>query len=302
MMELDEIGVFVDVVRAGSISAAARRARVPKSTISRAVLRLEERLGTALLTRVPRGELLTAAGADLAQQVTPHIDALTAVRLTPRTDEPIGRLRITAPNDFGRAFLGAALVEFCRRHPRLQVEIDLSMRVVDLVGEGFDVALRVSNTKPIRSALVAYPMASLSLHLYAAPSFLEAHGPIRSTRGLVAHQNAGRIVAAGPRQFTITNGERREKLRVTLPLVGNDIYFIRDVIVAGAAVGPLPTHVARHDVEAGRLVPVLPTFGIHDLAVYFVHPPHSPVPPRIRSFREFLTPIVAELFAARGLA
>lgn len=296
-MKLDELGVFAEVVRAGSISAAARRGRVPKSTISRAIARLETSLGTSLLTRLPRGDLLTPAGIELARKATPHLDALAAMSVTAATDEPVGRLRITAPNDFGREFLGAALVAFGQRYPRLQIEVDLTMRLVDLIGEGFDVALRVTATKPLRSALVSYPMAEFALHLYAAPSFLRDHGAIRSIKDLRRHEQSGRMTAAGPRTFTLTNGERREKFRGTLPLVGNDVFFIREVIVAGAGVGPLPRYIARGDVEAGRLVPVLPAFGSFGVTVYFAHPPLDPVPRKIRLFREWIAPIMTKLFA-----
>ena len=146
--------------------------------------------------------------------------------------------------------------------------------------------------------MVSYALAELSIQLYASPEFLREHGPIRSTQALKAHEHAGRVAGIGPRQFVLSKGERREKFRATLPLVGNDIFFLRDVIAAGAGVGPLPTYIARAEVAAGSLVPVLPGYSIRDLTLYFVHPPLNPLPRQIRLLREFITPLAAEVFAA----
>lgn len=142
----DEMSVFLDVVRAGSVSAAAREAGVPKSTVSRAVKRLEASLGCELLRKAGRGPLLTEAGTIFADEIRAHVMALreAASRDFEAPDEPHGRLRVTAPGDFGERLLAPVIAELMKRYPRLRFEVDVTLRVVDLVGEDYDAALRIT--------------------------------------------------------------------------------------------------------------------------------------------------------------
>jgi DNA-binding transcriptional LysR family regulator len=284
---LDELGVFVEIAEAGSVTAAARRLGVPKSTVSRALVRLEAALGVSLVRRQARAPVLTEHGRQLARLAGPHVAGLrdAALALGQSGEEPYGTLRISAPVDIGQVVLGSLLPAFTARYPNVAVETDLTLRFVDLAGEGFDGALRVS-TRPLpSSSLLARPIAPVEIRLYAGATYLARRAAPRRAGDLESHDHVLFQPLQGRAKLEL---ERGGPIPVRGRVGGNDFTFLREAIVAGAGIGPLPWFVARRDVESGRLKRVLPAVRLKSAAVHWVQPPLRPTPRKVLALRDFL--------------
>lgn len=295
---LDELEALLDVADAKSISRAARNAKVPTSTLSRAISRLEERLGAPLLRRMGRGELLTEAGRRLVEQSRDHVRSLRGIAdgFALHDDEPHGRLRITAPTDFGWLFLASDLAAMAQKYPRLQIEADYTMRVVDIIGEDYDAAIRVTGQSFARSALVAHRISTFHAFMFASPAYLQSAPPLRRPADLQKHRVLGLLRGpTGP--FVMQDSTERVKLEASSNLWMNDSLAIREAAINGAGLATLPMYIAREAVEAGRLVRVLPQLRGNGVSVYFVHPPVRTVSKQVRLLREMLTPRIRSLLA-----
>jgi DNA-binding transcriptional LysR family regulator len=282
---LGELDAFVRVVEAGSFTAAAARLGVPKSTVSRALSRLEESTKVRLLHRTTRALHLTTEGRELYARVAPHLEAVrdAARSLELRSDEPEGLLRITAPVDLGESLLAEVVPRFLARYPNVSVDVDLSSRVVSLPSEDIDVAIRA--TRAPHPSLVAKRIGAAELGLYASPAYLARRGSPRARADLSAHD----VVAF---QFRDSSPDARAAAR-RIPdeaarLVAHDFAFLRSTLRAGAGVGPLPVFFAWNDVVAGLLVRVLPEWAHQGGTLWFVYP-SGPNPPRkVVAFRDFV--------------
>jgi DNA-binding transcriptional LysR family regulator len=293
---LDEIAVFVHVVQAGSFTAAARQRNVPKSTLSRAVSRLEETMRSRLLQRSSRKIALTDAGRAFYDRAAPHIVGLReAAEALDTDDQPKGTLRITAPADAGSAFLGDLLVRFAARYPLLHVDVDLSARKQNLVEEGFDAALRAGPSIDDPS-LVARRLATPEVRLFAAPSYLARRGTPTTPEELVDHDCVLFRPLDGHNEWSFTgpDGEER-RVKVTGRIACNDFSFLRSVAVAGAGIALIPTFQDVRDFDDGSLVRVLPGWSRPAANFYFVYPAARHVPKRVIVFRDF----VLEAFGQR---
>jgi DNA-binding transcriptional LysR family regulator len=295
MLDLNLLTVFEAVARTASFSAAARELGIPKSSASRGVARLEDALGVQLLFRTTRQVSLSEAGTALYDRVTPLLASVKAAvgDLPEREEAPSGTLRITAPVDLGVLFLAELVTRYTARYPAVSVDVSLTGRVVDLVKEGFDVALRVAG-RLADSTLVVRRAAPVLFHLFASPLYLARRGTPRSEADLDEHDWV--VFKGGP-----------QKLRVAGPgpaagrparIVCDDFLFARDAVRAGAGVGLLPTFLAEADVVAGRLVRVCPRFERAAGHLHVVTPAAKHVPRKVTAFRD----LVLELLRARATA
>lgn len=297
-MDLDLLSTFEAVARTSSFSTAARELGRPKSSVSRAVARLEAELGVPLLYRTTRQVSLSAAGTALYDRITPLLTSLkSALTEMPEREElPSGLLRVTAPVDLGALFLVEVVTRYTARYPAVSVDLHLTGRVVDLVGEGFDVALRVAPTLK-DSTLMVRKAAPIVVRTYASPVYLARRGTPRNEAELSGHDWV--IFHSGP-----------QKLKVAAPFgmpgsgVGSsgrigcdDLLFVRDALRAGAGLGLLPTFVAEPDVKSGALVPVLPRLEKQAGWLHVVSPAARHQPRKVTAFRD----LVLEMLRARGL-
>lgn len=294
---LDDLAVFVEVAEGGSLTEAARRLGVPKSTVSRSVARLESSLGVALLRRSARGHGLSEAGRRLARVASPHVSSLhdAALALERPAREPHGRLRVTAPVDLGQALLAPLLPLFVQRHPAVHVETEVTSRFVDLIAEGFDVALRVPANKLPSSALVARRLGSVDLCLYAAPGYLARRGSPRQPEELTEHDTVVLYPRDGGVRWTLIGNRGVVPVTVRGRLGSNDFLLIRELIARGAGIGVLPANLANPEVRAGRLTRVLPDYALRGSVVYIVYAAARPLPLKVAAFRDFLVEQAPEL-------
>lgn len=287
---LDELGVLVEVAESGSLSAAAKKLRVPKSTVGRAVRRIEEDLGVSLVRRMTTGPALTEPGRLLADMAAPHIAALrdASSALGRSASEAYGVLRITTVADIGSLVLAPLLPGFLACHPRVRPELVLALRTVDLVREGFDVGVRVTLKASLpSSALIAKKLGPLNIGLYAGTQYAARRELPKDPRDLPEHDNVV-FYPGDANEYDMKGPKGAAKVRVSGRVSGDDFFFIREVIVAGLGIGPMPWFMASPELAAGRVVRVLPEYRAMGGAMYLVYPPARPLPPKVAAFTTYL--------------
>jgi DNA-binding transcriptional LysR family regulator len=284
-MDLNLLTVFEAVARTRSFSAAARELGIPKSSASRAVARLEAELGVQLLFRTTRQVSPSAAGTALQDRAAPLLRSLKATlgELPEREEQPSGTLRVTAPVDLGVLFLAEVVTRYVARYPAVTVDLNLTGRVVDLVGEGFDLALRVARS--LRdSTLVVRKAATLSTRLYASPVYLARRGAPRTEADLAEHDWV--VFRTGPQKLPVASPREAVGVAPRARIVCDDLLFVRDAVRAGAGIAVLPTFYAEPDVLAGTLVRVLPRFEQQSATLHIVTPAARHVPRKVTAFRD----------------
>lgn len=295
-MDLNLLTLFEAVARTSSFSAAARELGIPKSSASRGIARLESELGVQLVLRTTRHVSLSAAGTGLYDRMTPLLRSVKAAlgEIPEREETPSGTLRITAPVDLGVLFLAEVVTRYTARFPAVSVDVHLTGRVVDLVAERFDVALRVASRLE-DSSLIVRRAAPVMFHLFASPLYLARRGMPRSEADLAEHDWIA--FRSGPQSLRVT-GPRQAGATRPARIVCDDLLFARDAVRAGAGVGLLPTFVAEGDVVAGRLVRIVPRFERPAGSLHIVTPAAKHVPRKVTAFRD----LVLEMLKARATA
>lgn len=287
--QLDDLGVFVRVVEHSSMSGAARRLGVPKSTVSRAISRLEDGLGVRLFQRTTRALAPTDEGRALYAEVLPHVEALRTATssISTESEAPRGVLRITAPNDLGTLLLADVVTRFCQRYPEVQVEAVLTSSTVDLVAEGIDLAVRAGVLRD--SSLIAKKIADTELRLCASPSYLARRGTPRSTQDLASHDAVLFRAKHGRARWTLECKQEKASVDVRGSVSADDFAFLVAATASGAGIALLPRFTAESEIRSGRLVRVLPTHTSRPGgAIYVVHPSTKHVPRKVAAFRDFL--------------
>jgi len=292
MTDLNLLAVFEAVARTASFSAAAKELGLPKSSVSRAVARLEADLGVQLLFRTTRHVAPSAAGTALYDRVAPLLGSIRAALgdMPEREEQPSGELRVTAPVDLGELFLSEVVTRYTARYPAVSVDLHLTGRVVDLVAEGFDVALRVA-AKLQDSTLVVRKAAPIVMQLFASPVYLARRGTPRSEADLDDHEWVA--FRSGPQRLRV--GEAKGGAPPAMPRARircDDLLFVRDAVRAGAGLGLLATFVAEPDVAAGKLVRVLPRYERRAGYLHIVSPAAKHVPRKVTAFRDLVLDVL----------
>jgi DNA-binding transcriptional LysR family regulator len=287
---LEELRLLVEVAEAGSLSAAAKKLGVPKSTVGRAVRRIEDDLGVALVRRMTKGPVLTEPGRVLADMAAPHIAALrdAPAALGRTASEAYGLLRIATLSDVGALVLAPLLPSFLARHPRVRPEVTLGLPPVDLAREGFDVGIRVAMSASLpSSSLIAKKLGPVNIAFYASPQYAARRELPKRLHDIHDHDTIG-FFPGDTNAFSITSPKGTTRLELRPRVSGNDFFFVREAILAGLGVGVLPWFVATHEVAAGRAVRVLPDHQMALGTLYVVYPQANPLPPKVRAFTSHL--------------
>src|SRR5438067_7824900 len=258
-IEPNDLMLFARVVDEGSFSRAAVRAGLPKSTVSRRVAALEAQLGERLLLRTTRKLTVTDFGHSVlehAQQVAAEVEAAASLAQH-RQLEPSGRLRLTMPADFANVVLSQVLADFVARYPAISLELDLTPRRVDLIGENFDLALRMG-ALPDDASLAARQIASFSTGLYAAPAYLKRRGMPPEPEALMEHDALRLLQRDGePAAWQLSRGEARWEGIPPGRATANSPELLMRLARAGAGIAAVNDHFAMPYVSSGELVPVL---------------------------------------------
>jgi DNA-binding transcriptional LysR family regulator len=293
--QLDDLGIFVRVVEHKSMSAAARRLGVPKSTISRAVARLEDGLKVRLLQRTTRALAPTEPGAALYAEVLPHVEALrsaTAV-VTAESETPRGVIRVTAPNDLAAMLLPDIVARFVKRYPEVEVELVLTARTVDLIAENIDLAIRAGILRD--STLVAKKLRDAEAQVYASPTYLATRGTPKTPADVESHDCVPFRAQNGRARWTLESKTEKVVVSARGRVSADDFAFVLGAAIAGAGLALLPRFLATPALADGRLVRVLPAYAQKVGAMYAVHASTRHVPRKVAVFRDFLVESFATL-------
>jgi DNA-binding transcriptional LysR family regulator len=285
-VDLNELLVFTRVVQAGSFTAAARLLGMPKSSVSKKVADLEARLGVRLLQRTTRKLGLTDAGrvyfgrcARVVADVEEADLAVTELQAAPR-----GLLRVAAPMSL--TMLGAMVAAFLKGNADVQVEFVCSDRLVDLVEEGFDVAIRAGPLND--STLVARRLGAIKRVLVASPSYLRRRGRPEAPGDLERHACITFGASAAPTAWALEYGDKVKEVRVTPRLAVNDFEMMLDAARAGVGVAWVLDFLAARDLREGRLVAVLPDWCSPETPVHAIYPTARHLSPKVVRFVETL--------------
>lgn len=290
-LEPNDLLLFARVVEEGSFSRAAIRLGLPKSTVSRRLALLETELGERLLLRTTRKLTVTDFGNSVlehAHQVAAEVEAAMALA-DQRQAEPSGRLRVSMPGDFANVILEPVLSQFIAKYPAIQLEVDISPRRVDLIGENFDVAIRMGDL-PDDASLAARRLAVFSVGLYAAPSYLKQHGWPSEPEALMEHEGLRLLLRSGePQRWILSRGEVRwEGIAPGRATVNSPEVLLR-LARAGVGITLVPDHYAEQFVQRGELVQVLPDWSAQPATAWAVFPGRRLMPARTRVFLDTLS-------------
>lgn len=293
-MDLNDVAVFEKVVSEGSLTAAAARLGQPKSSVSRALGRLEADLGVRLLQRTTRKLHLTDAGQILFDRARRGLAELRDAELavTQMQERPQGHLRITMPVELGTKFMGRVVAEFMQRYPEVSIEADLSGRMVNLVAEGFDLALRIGEFQD--SSLIARRLGNLSARFYASPAYVGRYGVVKKPEDMAAHEA---ILFMQIKQNTVQlfsrtarDSSQAEALKLTLSgrLTVNNSGMACDAAVAGLGIALMPAFLCADALASGLLLPVLPEYHVCIGGLYAMYPSREHLSVALRAFLDFL--------------
>lgn len=291
-----EMQTFVQVVDAGSFIGAAEPLEMSKAAVSRYVGELESRLGVRLLNRTTRKLSLTGEGELFyarCKELLSGVDAAES-EITSRSGEAIGLLRVNAPVSFGNLHLGDAWAEFKSRHAKVTFEVALSDRIVDIVEEGYDLAIRVSRMQR-SSSLVARKLASTRMVACASPRYLARHGTPLHPDELAAHSIIAFSHWAQRDEWEFEGAEGRVSVRTTPCIRTNSGDTCRAGALAHQGIIFQPTFLIGRDLEEGALVELFPGYRALELGIYAVYGSRKHVAPKVRLLIDFL----AERFARK---
>ncbi|MEE8433912.1 MAG: LysR family transcriptional regulator [bacterium] len=288
MGQLEDMDTFIRIVEAGGISRAADQLGVAKSAVSRRLVELEKRLGVQLLTRTTRQSSLTESGRGYYQralQIIADVGELNAV--TSNTETVLeGRLRISAPLSFGLQHLAAAINEFAQINRGLTIHLDFSDRQIDLVEEGFDVAVRIAELHD--SSLIARKLAPISNILCASPAYLDRVGHPQTPHDLKSHSilHYANDMSSSWKFVGPDGSEISVRLPATLSANNGD--YLCEAAVAGLGLARLPTFLVWQKIQTGELVSVMTDYTAPSFSVYAVYPQTRHLSIRVRAFIDFL--------------
>ncbi|WP_079220474.1 LysR family transcriptional regulator [Stenotrophomonas maltophilia] len=288
MDTLDAMRVFVAVVERNGFSAAAQALDMSTAGVTRQVAALEKRLSTRLLHRTTRRVSPTSAGAAYYAQcvrLLAEFDALEA-SIGAQALEPSGMLRINAPVSWGIARLGPLLAGYRQRFPQVELDLALSDRLVDMVEEGYDVAIRI--TREPSPALIARRLGQARITLCAAPSYLAARGTPRTPQDLEQHDCLGYSYWASGNQWPLQGPGGETRMTVNSILQANNGDVLREAAIAGMGVILQPDFLLEDALADGRLVRVLPEWDVPAIGIFAVYTSRSHLAPKVRSFIDYL--------------
>ncbi|MGR4041593.1 LysR family transcriptional regulator [Pseudomonas sp. 910_21] len=280
---------FRRVVERASFSQAAADLGQSTAAVSKQVRQLEERLGSLLILRTTRRMSLSEAGQSYFNECCHLLDELDTLERATQAGsrEPGGRLRINAPLSFGLKVLSPILVAFMQRYPQLQVDLTLNDQVLDVVGEGFDVSLRIRRQLE-DSTLIARHLGQVEQVICAAPTYLQAQGTPSAIADLHRHRCLAYRLAEHPGRWQLEGPEGQTRLELPVHFAVDNSLLLSEMLVAGLGIGALPGFVAQPLLDSGQLLRVLPEHRLPSRQIYALYPSQRHLSQKVRVFVDFL--------------
>lgn len=284
-MGLDDALIFTRVVECHSFTSAALTLNMQKSTVSRRIAQLEERLGVRLLNRTTRKLRLTEVGQAYYERCRQIMQEFAEAEqaIMQLQSEPTGLLRVSSPIEFGQLFLGRVVGEFMCRYPAIQVEVELTTRTIDPVEEGIDVVIHRGRLQD--SSLVARPMMTSPRQLFASPDYIAQHGMPKRPEELAQHRCINTLMDGGRKWHF---NEPNVSVQITPVLTANNITFAREVAIAGAGIINVPAFIAEPYVEQGQLCRVLEQVVLPSTELYALYPSRRFQAMKVKAFIDFM--------------
>lgn len=283
------MSVFVEVAKSGGFAEAARKLGLSTTAVSRHVGELEKELGVTLLRRTTRHVSLTEAGSRYLPRAAAVLDEVASLNAEISSSDaaPRGRLRVTAPPALGNDWIAELAIDFVEAYPEIDLELDLTERMVDLVEEGYDAAIR-SGSLP-SSSLIAHRIVEMRYVLCASPAYLERHGTPRTPDELAAHPAVYWCGGASAGRWPLSRSSAPTPVPMRARLQISHFASLQDSARRGIGLAVLPLISVREDLAAGRLVQVLPDCEADHGILNLVRPPTPFEPPKLRVFIDFIT-------------
>jgi DNA-binding transcriptional LysR family regulator len=287
-MDLNDVVIFTKVVETKSFTGAAEQLGLPKSTVSRKLAQLEERLGVRLVQRTTRKLALTDIGQAYYERCARIVADVQAAEqlVTDMQSTPRGRLKVTAPIDLSTRYLGEIFAKFLAAHADVFVELEASDRIVDLIEEGFDVGIRLGPLP--ESTLIARKLCSLGAVLCATPAYLARRGTPQSVEDLDEHDRVLFTPSPRTQTWTLVNGEATYDFGRPARFASNNISAVHNAVVTGLGIALLTDFMVACDIANGTLVQILPEWIGRSIDVHAVYPARQNLPPRLGLFLEHL--------------
>jgi LysR family transcriptional regulator for bpeEF and oprC len=283
-MDLQALEAFVKVVQTGSFTRAADALHTQKARLSRVVSQLERELAVRLLERTTRSLSLTEAGREFFERAHAILASVDDAREAMQRirGQPQGTLRLTCGVEFGLVAVSGWIADYLERYPQVQVEAEFSNRVVDIVHEGYDLAVRVGELSD--SSLAARRLGQLDYGLYAAAGYLKRHGRPTAPQELAGHALVVYSGAAPQGAWLLARGGDRQRVKLQPRLRVNNSLAAREALQRGLGIGLLPRRVAEPPGEARRLQRVLPDWAAPEVPVHAVFASARYLTPKVRAF------------------
>ena len=288
MDRLSCMQVFVRVAEKGSFSAAAEDCAISSTMVGKHIRHLEERMGVRLLNRTTRRQSLTEAGRlyyERCKEALTAVDAAEAC-VCEMQSAPRGVLRVNAPVSFGSNALVKAISAYLKRYPDVRIELSLNDRIVDLVGEGYEVAFRIGSLPD--SSLIARRLAPYRMVVCASPSYLQAHGTPHSPEQLAQHNCMGFMYSVSRKHWQFIDGDEQSAVPVNGNLRVNNGQALRTAALCGMGMIMQPEVLLAEDLAAGRLTRILPDNELPSYPMHIVFPSNRNMTPKLTSFVEFM--------------
>ncbi|WP_148334893.1 LysR substrate-binding domain-containing protein [Acinetobacter lwoffii] len=295
LSDLDDFYCFAQVVEHGGFSAAERATDIPKSKLSRRVFNLEERLGVRLIQRSSRHFAVTDIGMNIYRHAQVMLNAAQAAHdlVDHLSTEPRGTIKVSLPVSIAQNELAKILPDFLKKYPEIKVQMMITNRRVDIINEGFDLALRVRSSLDDDPNLVIRQFEKIEQHLFASQGYLNEFGELKNPEQL-AERKILSMAEDHTEQFLTLQNEQQEqkKIRVSPTVMGSDLNMLAQLAASGSGVTLLPDNVVEHYVASGELVRVLPDWKAPHGIFHVVYPSRRGLLPAVRVFIDYL---VAEL-------
>lgn len=284
MLGWEGICEFVSVAEQGSFTKAAQALGISVAQVSRQVTQLEQRLGAKLLYRTTRHQALTEIGALYLRHCRQLLDSLAEAEqaISRHQAQPQGKLKLTAPLAYGQSHIAPLLVRFLQRHPQLEATLNLSNQVLDLVQDGYDLAIRIGHLED--SSLMARRLASRRHHVCAAPAYLALHGRPLEPADLERHS----CLSLGSEHWHLLDGGRRRQVRVKGSLRCNSGHALAHAARQGLGLAQLPDYYVAAGLASGELVEVLADYREPDEGIWALTPQNRQLSPKVRMLIDFL--------------
>lgn len=287
-VDLMDVLAFVRVVETGAFARAGERMGISKSIVSRRVARLEEQLGAKLLTRTARGAQPTGIGQAYFERASNILAELEAARevVAEAVTQVAGPIRMSAPLSFGTEYLAPALADFAKLHPKVELDVSLEDRKVDLAGGGYDLAIRIGNLAD--SSLIARRITTIRAAILASPDYLAARGRPDHPRDLNGHDLLVYTNLGPSQQWRLKIEGKWETIRGNVRLRADNGEMLREAACAGLGIVILPTFIAAPAIEKGALEVLLRDHPLEESGLHVVMPPGRAATARIRALVDFL--------------